>query len=60
MSDETLVKIANMVHHGGLLGYNDTATLLTDLRMLTLPYWDKEECDKLQAEQHPAPRMFLS
>jgi len=42
-----LTKIANMAHHGGLLGL-DVGDIMYETRRLTLPYWDKAECERLQ------------
>ena len=39
-----LTEIANIAHHGGLIGKD-----IKDIRGLTLPYWDMEECNRLQA-----------
>lgn len=36
---------ANWMHHGGLL----EGDAYTEVRRITLPYWDKEECNALQA-----------
>ena len=44
--EATLREIANIAHHGGLTGLGDS-----DIRKLTLPYWDKAECDRLQQEK---------
>jgi len=32
------------MHHGGLIGKTDN-----DARKLLLPFWNKAECDRLQA-----------
>ena len=44
LKEDVLRPIANYLHHGGLLG--DDAGRLA--RELSLPYWDKGECDALQ------------
>ena len=44
--DELLGKLrlcANWMHHGGLL----EGCAFTEVRRITLPYWDKDECDAL-------------
>jgi hypothetical protein len=38
-----LTAVANIAHHGGLTGLNDS-----DIRRLTFPYWDMVECERLQ------------
>jgi len=38
-----LKDVANIMHHGGLLGKT-----YSDARRLLIPYWDSEECDRLQ------------
>jgi hypothetical protein len=43
-----LTMIANAVHHGGLLNLT-TTEILSMARKTTLPYWDKAECERLQA-----------
>ena len=43
--EQQLTEIANIAHHGGLTGKD-----FSDIRRLTLPYWDKAECEKLQRE----------
>lgn len=43
--EKELTAIANIAHHGGLTGLGDN-----DIRRLTLPYWDKAECERLQAQ----------
>lgn len=46
---ERLTRIANIAHHGGLVGLGLEPNALTEIRRLTLPYWDKVECDTLHA-----------
>lgn len=41
-------KIANIAHHGGLIGFGDMHDAMNEIRRLTLPYWDKDECNELQ------------
>ena len=45
---ETILReIANIAHYGGLMGKDNS-----DIRRLTLPYWDKAECQRLQLEKN--------
>jgi hypothetical protein len=43
-----LREIANIAHHGGLLGFKTQGDALSEIRKLTLQYWDQAECEKLQ------------
>lgn len=40
--------VANIAHHGGLLGIKSDSDAMDEIRKLTIPYWDKEQCSKLQ------------
>lgn len=43
-----LGSIANIAHHGALLGFDDVHDAMNEIRRLSLPWWDKDECAKLQ------------
>lgn len=45
-----LTKVANITNHGGLLGYATEFGALREIRELTIEFWDKDECDRLQRE----------
>lgn len=45
---DVLRQTANILHHGGLMGFKDEMAWRAALNKLTLPYWDKDECTKLQ------------
>lgn len=45
---DTLKKIASIAHHGSLIGYTDPLEALNEIRRLSVDWWDKEECNKLQ------------
>ena len=46
-----LVEIANIAHHGKLIGKDEN-----DIRRLMLPYWDKDECSRLQIRARSGAR----
>ena len=46
-----LIEVANIAHHGGLIGKDES-----DLLRLTLPYWDIAECEKLQRQENETSR----
>jgi hypothetical protein len=51
---EALREIANTAHHGGLFETGRSiGNALKNIRRLSLPFWDKEECNKLQAGRRP-------
>lgn len=43
-------RIADIAHCGGLMGFEDIYDAMNEIRRLSLPWWDYEECDKLQRE----------
>jgi len=45
---DILKKISSIAHHGGLIGYTDPLEALNEIRKLSVDFWDKEECNKLQ------------
>ena len=45
--EKTLQQIAAIAHHGGLIGYKDICLAMDEIRKLTLPWWNKEECIRL-------------
>lgn len=46
--ENALKQIANVAHHGGLLGFDNISDAINEIRTLSLPWWDREECDHLQ------------
>jgi hypothetical protein len=48
-AEDTLRRIASIAHHGGLLGM-DAFTAVKEIRKLTLPWWDRDECGRLQRQ----------
>ena len=40
---QTITMIANIAHHGALLGYGDKISSMNEIRRLTLSWWDKED-----------------
>ena len=46
----TLKQIAAVSHHGGLIGFEDERDCLNEIRKLSLFWWDKVECSRLQRE----------
>ena len=49
--EDAIRQIANIAHHGGLIGFGDPYKAMNEIRRLSLPWWDKEECNKLQRGQ---------
>jgi hypothetical protein len=49
MVKEKMRGVANLAHHGALLGYREAAEALTPIRALTVDYWDMAECDRLRS-----------
>lgn len=47
-AEQTLREIANIAHHGGLIGYTTSAKAMDAIRDLSLLWWDKKECERLQ------------
>lgn len=46
-------RVANIVHHGGLIGYDTDdgeGRALKDIRLLTVEFWNKAEANRLQME----------
>ncbi len=43
-------RIANIAHHGGLIGLGDVYEAMNEIRKLSLPYWDKTEAERLQRD----------
>ena len=52
MTDETIRRIANIAHHGGLIGFKTEQEALIEIRRLTIPWWDKKEAYRLQRESN--------
>ena len=48
--EKTLQQIAAIVHHGGLIKYGNIDIAMDEIRKLSLPWWDKEECTRLLLE----------
>jgi len=40
--------IANIAHHGGLIGFKTDESALMQIRDLSLDWWDESECARLQ------------
>lgn len=49
-SNAVLARVANIAHHGGLLGFTTTDTAMREIARLTLAFWDKDECHRLQCK----------
>lgn len=52
---EALREIADIAHHGGLIGYNTSAKAMDAIRELSQRWWDRKECERLQARRAPKP-----
>ena len=46
---EALSEIANIAHHGGLIGFGTSAKAMDAIRELSRRWWDRKECERLQA-----------
>lgn len=46
-AEDALKRIANIAHHGGLMGM-DAFTAVTEIRKISLPWWDRDDCSRLQ------------
>lgn len=42
-----LQRIASISHNGALIGFDDQLTALTEIRRITLPYFDKTEATRV-------------
>lgn len=49
-NDGVMRQVANIAHHGALIGYEDIYEAMTEIRKLTLPWWDQKECEKKQVK----------
>lgn len=47
-TEETLIKIANISHHGSLIGYSNIYDAMREIRKLSIGYWDIDKCHTLQ------------
>lgn len=47
-ADDVLREIANIAHHGGLIGFDSYAKAHREICRLTLPWWDQGECSRIQ------------
>lgn len=50
-AEDKLRQIANIAHHGGLTGY-DEFSAMEAIRKISIDYWDKKECERLQREKY--------
>ena len=50
LSDEsdTLRRIADIAHHGGLIGFSDIHAAMAEIRKLSQKWWDKDKIKPLQ------------
>ena len=50
LSDLTavLAHVASIAHCGGLLGFPEAHAAMREIARLTLTFWDKDECNRLQ------------
>ena len=48
-AEDTMRRIAGIAHHGGLLDM-DVFTAVKEIRKLSLPWWDRDECGRLQRQ----------
>lgn len=46
-AQDALRRIANIAHHGGLMGM-DAFTAVREIRKISLPWWDRDECNLRQ------------
>jgi len=46
--ESILEHIAAIAHHGGLIGFTEVDEALNEIRKLSLPWWNKQECGSLQ------------
>jgi len=53
-----LEQIAALAHHGGLIGFSDVDKCLREVRRISLKWWDKSECARLQEEIDAVPPGF--
>ena len=47
-AEVSLEKIANILNHGGLIGFKTEDESLREVRRLALKWWNVDECDYLQ------------
>lgn len=50
-AERSLREIANIAHHGGLIGYNTSAKAMDAIRDLSMRWWDRKECEHLQQQR---------
>ena len=50
-----LRRIANIAHHGALLGYDEDSAV-REIRRLSMPWWNKAEAEELQRRDAATPR----
>lgn len=48
VESDVIRRIANIAHNGGLIGFDDIYKAMNEIRRLSLPWCDKEDCDRLQ------------
>lgn len=46
---QTLTAIANISHHGALIGKSDIYDAFNEIRRLTIKHWDSSECCRIQS-----------
>ena len=54
-AERALREIANIAHHGGLIGYTTSAKAMDAIRELSRRWWDRKECERLQKRTTKAP-----
>ena len=54
-AEQALREIANIAHHGVLIGYTTSAKAMDAIRDLSLRWWDRKECERLQKRTTKAP-----